>query len=46
MLDEKLSGDIPVACQVEIPQRKSDCDGRGSLKQVYASEPSVNQAAV
>lgn len=35
VLEEKLSADIPVACQVEVLQRKSDCDGRGSLKQVY-----------
>lgn len=46
VLDEKLPGAIPVACQVGVLQRKSDCDGRGSLKQVYASEPSVKQAAV
>lgn len=44
VLDEKLSGDIPVACQVEVLQRKSGCDGRGCLKQVYASGPSVNPA--
>lgn len=42
VLDEKLSGAIPVVCEVEILQRKSDCDGRGSLKQqVYAFEPSL-----